>query len=56
MAIKKQCDMCKEHFDPDKVVEYRLAQSGIGHYHTVDLCKDKCHKEIQRVIENGTAG
>lgn len=50
MAVKVECDRCERIFKPDDVERLDYYGTGIGHYHSVFLCKDKCHKEFQKLF------
>lgn len=53
MSISRKCDRCGEHFEVDKVKELRYYGTRIGHYHTIHLCNDVCHKDFEKLFMQG---
>ena len=51
MAFTRQCDRCKEHFPPDKVRQLNYFTQGIGVYHTIHLCDERCHKDFDAFLK-----
>jgi hypothetical protein len=53
MAFTRQCDRCKENFPVSDVKQLDYYAAGLGHYHTVHLCNEKCAKDFEKLFMKG---